>query len=149
MRRYEAIFAFPTRVCRPLSKKFDWPLYTDADTNPPRICALLFDPRKAETSLDAHLAAFVRPWAQLFKQTCLIFGSELLGLAAFAEDRGPRLAGQSIWIYMGNNNCLSAMTRGDSNTGAITVLVSRIRGTLQRYFITAWVSRIPPQGEPI
>ena len=33
------------------------------------------------------------------------------------------MAGKSIWIYMDSNNCLSAVTRGDSNTEAIAILV--------------------------
>ena len=139
---------FPPRVCRPLAKKFDWLLYADAATNPPCICALLFDPWEAGASLDTQMVAFVRPWTQMFKQTCLIFGLELLALAALAEDHGPRLAGQSIWLYMGNNKCLSAMTRGDSNTEAIAVVVGRIWGTLQRYRISAWFSRIPSKMNP-
>ena len=126
----------------------DWLLYTDAATNPPCICALLFDPRKAVAGLDTQRVAYVRPWTQLFKQTCLIFGLGLLALAAFVEDHGPRLAGKSIWIYMDNNNCLSAMTRGDSNTEAIAILVGRIWGTLQRYHISAWFSRIPSKLNP-
>ena len=126
----------------------DWLLYTDAASNPPCICALLFVPRKGTNGLDSQRVAFVRPWAQLFRQTCLIFGLELLALAAFVEDFAPHLAGQSIWIYMDNNNCLSAMTRGDSNTEAVAILVGRIWGTLQRYHISAWFSRIPSKLNP-
>ena len=99
-------------------------------------------------SLDSQLVAFVRPRTQLFKHTCLIFGLELLALAAFVEDYGPRLDGQPIWIYMDNSNCLSAMTRGDSNTEAIAILVGRIWGALQRYHISAWFSRVAPKQNP-
>ena len=147
-RRCEIITSFTPSICRPLSRKFDWPLYTDAATNPPCSCALLFNPWKASISLDSQLAAFVRPWTHLFKLTCLIFGLDLLALAAFVEDFGPWLAGKSIWIYMGNNICLSAMTRGESNTEAIAILVGRIWGALQRYRASAWFSRVPPKQNP-
>ena len=45
-RRYDAIISFSPRIFRPLSRKFDWLLYTDAATNHPCIRALLVNPRK-------------------------------------------------------------------------------------------------------
>ena len=145
---YETIISFTPRISRPLSRKFDWLLYTDAATNPPCICDLLFDPRKTSISLDAQLVAFARPWIHWFKHTCLIFGLELLVLAAFVEDCGPRLAGRPIWIYMDSKNCFSAMTRDDSNTEDIAIPVGRIRDTLHRYHISAWFSRVSSKQNP-
>ena len=90
---------------------------------------------------------FVRPWAFLFKDACLIFGLGLLALVAFFEDFSPRLAGRSIWIYM-DNNCLSAVTRGDSDTDAIAILVGRLWATLQRNRFCAWLPRVPSKRNP-
>ena len=55
---------------------------------------------------------------------------------------------KSIWIYMDDDNCLSALTRGDSNTEAIAVLAGRIWASLQRYHISAWFSRVPSNQNP-
>lgn len=145
---HDIIIAFSPRICRPLSTKFDWLIYTDAASNPPNICALLFDPKTGKAKLDTIKTAFVRPWAHVFKKTCLIFGLELLALTACMEDWAPFLAGRSIWVYMDNNNCLSAVTRGDSNAEAIAVLVSRLWDTLQRHHIAAWFSRVPSKLNP-
>ena len=58
------------------------------------------------------------------------------------------MAGKSIWIYMDSNNCLSAVTRGDSNTEAIAILVGRLWATLQRNHIYSWFSRVPSKQSP-
>ena len=143
-----AIISSSPRVCRPLSRKFDWLVYTDAASKPPCICDPLFDPHQGRPKLDAQLTAFVRPRTHLFKKTCLILGLELLALAAFLEDYAPFLAGRSVWIYMDNNNCLSAVTRGDSNADAIAILVGRIWGAIQKRHISAWFSRAPSKQNP-
>ena len=67
----------------------------------------------------------------------MIFGLELLALAAFSEDFAPFLAGRSVWIYMGSNNCLSAVTMGRSNAEAIAILVDILWGAIQKYRISA------------
>ena len=144
----EMLSDFAPTICRPLSKRFGWLVYTDAATNPPCLCALLFDMKKRPSELDTVLTAFARPWNLLFKRTCLIFGLELLALAAFLEEKVPFLAGKTIWIYMGNNNCLAAVARGYSDAEAIAVLVCRIWRTLQRYQICAWFSRVPSKQYP-
>ena len=124
--RNEAIISPTPRFFRPISLKYDWLLYTDAAASPPCIGDLLFIPTQASISLGTRRVAFVRPRAHLFKQTCIIFGLELLALNAFVDDHGPRLHWKPIWINMENNNSPSAMTRGDSNTEAIAILVGRI-----------------------
>ena len=63
---------------------------------------------------------------------------ELLALVAFLEDEADGLAGCLIWFYMGSNNSLSAVTRGDSNTAAIAYLVSRAWELIHRFQIKAW-----------
>ena len=88
------------------------------------------------------------PRLSFFRNPCLVFGLELLSLLAFLEERGPFLAGCSLWIYMGNNNALSAMTRGDSDRDAISVLVARAWELIQRLAILAWFSRAPSKLNP-
>ena len=68
---------------------------------------------------------------------------ELLALVAFLEDEADGLAGCLIWFYMGSNNSLSAVTRGDSNTAAIAYLVSRAWELIHRFQIKARFSRVP------
>ena len=75
--RYGAIVAFTPRIVRPLSREFDWPVYTGAASKPPCLCALRFNPTQASIRLGKQLVAFARPWTHLFKATCLIYGLEL------------------------------------------------------------------------
>ena len=137
------------RICRPCAQLFDWIVYTDAATTPPRICALRFRGSESTPSLAPQLSSAVPTvWAYRFRSTCPIFGLGLLAMVAFLEDEASELAGCSLWIYMGNNNSLSAMTRGDSNTDAIAVLVARAWELIQRPDIRAWFSRVPPKLNP-
>ena len=147
-RLIDLIRAFSPRISRPLSDEYDWLIYTDAATNPPCLCALIFNPMTAAVRLDAQLVAFARPWTSLFKDTCLISGLEHLALTAFFEDMGPMLEGESIRIYMDSNNFLSAVTRDASNTVAIAIPVGRLRATLKRHRIYAWFSRVPSKHNP-
>ena len=49
---------------------------------------------------------------------------------------------------MGNNNCLSAVTMGDSDADAIAIPVGRIWGAIQKHHISAWLPRIPSKQNP-
>ena len=138
----------PRRVCT-LPKSVKWILYTDAATNPPRICALLFEGTTSTTQLWGEWASDVPiAWCNIFHRTNLILGLELLALVAFFEQLAPRLSGQSVWVYVDNNNVLAAVTRGDSNTETVAVLVANLWDTLQRHSICAWFSRVPAALNP-
>ena len=101
------------RICRPCAQLFDWIVYTDAATTPPRICALRFQgasqtPRLVQTLSPAVPLA----WMRHFRSTCLIFGLEIMALAAFLGGSAAELDGCSIWFYMDIDNSLAALTRG-------------------------------------
>ena len=111
---------------------------------PPRLCSLRFTGDTRETRLVQQLSSSAPTvWQYLFRKTCLIFGMELLALVAFLEESAASLTGGSIWFYMDSNNSLSAMTRGDSNTAVIAVLVGRSCELIQRFQIRAWFPRVP------
>ena len=91
----------------------DWLIYTDADPTPPRLRALLFRANSPHPDIRALCSASVhvaRPY--LFRRTNLIFGLELLALVLFFEDWAPFLRGRWCWVYVDNNDCLAALTRG-------------------------------------
>ena len=67
---------------------------------------------------------------------------------AFSEDYAPLLRGCSCWCYLGNNNFLAALVRGDSNTEVIAVLVDRFWKLVQRYDIRVWFSRVRSKLNP-
>ena len=116
----------PLGSAAPCAQKCAWLVYTDAGASHLYLCALRFKGTADEPRLVSQLAsAAPAVWAYHFRSTCLIFSLELLYLVAFLEDEAPGLAGCSIWFYMGRNNSLSAMTRGNSNTAVIAVLVAR------------------------
>lgn len=144
----ETVSSFSPRVCAARSGRFDWFVYTEAASNPPRICALLFDSKKHGIHLDTQAVAFPRAWGRLFKETSAICGLELLALVAFFGEYGPSLPDSSIWDYVDNDNCRSAVTRGDSNAEVIAVLSGRQWASLQRYNICIGFPRVPAKLSP-
>ena len=115
----------------------------------PRLCAVRLKGGVRKAHLVQQLSSSVPTvWPYLFRSTCLISGLEIMALVAFLEESDAALAVCCIWIYMGSNNSLSAMTRGDSNTAAIAVLVSRAWGLIRRRQIRDWFSRIPSELNP-
>ena len=137
------------RICAPCSQFRDWVVYTDAATSPPRLCSLRFTGDTRETRLVQQLSSSAPTvWQYLFRKTCPIFGLELLALVEFFEESAARITGGSIWFYMDSNNSLSAITRGDSNTAVIAVMVGRSWRLIQRFQIRAWFSRVPTKLNP-
>ena len=127
----------------------DWLIYTDAATDPANLCALLFRGDRSRPTLDTLATARVdTQWIYLFRHTALIYGLELLALVAFFELRAPFLRGSCCWVYLDNNNCLAALTRGDSNTDAIAVLVAHFWSIVQRFDICIWFSRVRSKLNP-
>ena len=140
---------FNPRICRPCAHRRNWLAYTDSATSHPRICALRFRGSDSTPHQAAqHSTAVPTVWLYQFRQTCLIFGLELLTLVAFLQDEAAGLAGCSIWVYMDGNNSLSAMTRGDSNMASIASLVARAWELIQRHHLRAWCSRVPLKLNP-
>ena len=134
---------FTPRVARARPSRANWLIYTDADTGPDMLCALLFRGDCDRPSLDTLAADRADvPRCYLFRHTALIFGLELLALVSFFELKAPFLRGSCCWVYLHNNNCLAALTRGDSNTEAIAVFVARFWSLAQRYDICVWFSRV-------
>lgn len=81
---------FEPLVCSPCSSRCDWVVYTDASTSPPRICALQFHGPARHHQLEIQLSSAVPVTRAAFlKTTCLIFGSVLLSLVTFLEERAP------------------------------------------------------------
>ena len=144
-----AIADFTPRIAVPILPIADWVIYTDAATEPPIICALLFNGKSRTPQLLKECAARVPvTWPYLFRRTALIYGLELLALVAFYEDHAPSIRGSSCWCYLDNNNCLEALVRGDSNTDVIAVLVARFWKLVQRYDIHVWFPRVKSKLNP-
>ena len=138
-----AIADFTPRLAIPRPSRPDWLIYTDAATDPPSLFALLFEGRRASPRLRDLCASTRAPvtWPYLSRRTSLIYGLELLPLVLFMEAWAPFLQGISCWIYLDNNNCLSALVRVDSDTDVIAVLVARLWHLAQIRNICVWFSR--------
>ena len=140
---------FTPRIAVSRSQIADWIIYTDAATDPPSLCALLFDGKAKSPQLRTECSSRAPvTWSYLFRTTALIYGLELLASVAYFEDFAPQLRGKSCWIYLDNNNCLAALVRGDSNTEVIAVLVARFWQLAQRYNICVWFSRVRSKLNP-
>ena len=92
---------FAHRIAAPFSPIADWAIYTDAASEPPAICALLFDGKSTRPRLMKECAANVPvTWPYLFRRTNLIYGLELLALlAVLAEVKQlfPLSFGLQLW----------------------------------------------------
>ena len=140
---------FSPRLATPRPKRPHWLIYTDAATNPPRLCALIFPGSKSTPDLQFLFSSSAAvSWTYLFRWTNLIFGLELLALVLLFEDHAPFLAGQCCWIYLDSNNSLAALVRGDSNTDIIAVLVARFWQLVQSRNICVWFSRVRSKINP-
>ena len=137
------------RVATPRPRRPHWIIYTDAATDPPLLCALLFHGGRSSPAL--HTVCSARApliWSYFFRHTALIYGLEMLALVLFFEDSADLLRGSCCWVYLDNNNCLAALVRGDSNTGVIAILVARFWQLAQRYNICVWMSRVRSDLNP-
>ena len=66
-RRKAIIADFAHRIAAPLKPVADWVIYTDAATNPPIVCALLFNIKSRTTPLlKERTACFPVTWPYLF-----------------------------------------------------------------------------------
>lgn len=145
----DIISDFAPRLARNRPARADWLIYTDAATDPTKLCALLIRGDCSRPSLDTLATARVdAPWIYLFRHTALIYGLELLALVAFFELQAPLLRCICRWIYLDNNNCRAALTRGDSNTEAVAILVARFWQIVQRFDICVLFSRARSKLNP-
>ena len=147
--RLHIIAEFTPRIAVPRPRRADWLIYTDAATEPATLCGLLFRGDSTTPSLGACCSQRTAvTWEYMFRYTALIYGIELLALVAFFEDHAPLFRGICCWVYLDNNNCLEALTRGDPNTDVIAVLVARFWRTVQRFDICVWFSRVRSKINP-
>ena len=145
----EVIEECAPRISIPRPRRPRWIIYTDAAATPPMLCALLF--RGGRSSPVLHTACEARAptiWSYFFRFAALIYGLELLALVLFFEDHAAFLKGSCCWVYMGNNNCLASLVRGDSNTGIIAILVARFWQLVQRFDICVWFPRVHSDLNP-
>ena len=142
--RARAISDFAPRLAIPRPRRPDWLIYTDAETVPPALRALLFEGGRSSHRLRAlrSLTAVPVTWPHISRWDSLIFCLELLALVLFTDDWAPFLRGINCWIYLGNNNCLASLVWVDSNTDVIAVLVARFWHLAQLRNICVWFSRI-------
>ena len=120
-----------------------WIIYTDAATRPPILCDLLF--RGNRSSPVHHTSCSARPpdvWPYFHSKNARIYGMELLATVLLVDDRASPHRGTCFWIYLDDNNCMAALVGGNSNTGVISVLVSRYWKMGQRFDICAWFLRV-------
>ena len=92
--RKEVIEERIPRLAAPRPRRPHWISYTDAATNHPILCALLF--RGGRASPDLYTACAARApliWSYFFRFTALIYGLELLALVLFFGDHATFLKG--------------------------------------------------------
>ena len=123
--------------------------YADAATSSSAIFALLFDSSAAAPTIhQSWTARSHTTWGYLFRNTARIIGLELLATLAFIEEFAPRRPKSPLWLYVDNNNALAAIVRGDSPTDIVAIMVARIWGTLTKYNIHAWFTRVRSKLNP-
>ena len=132
------------RILRSIERFPDFVIYSDAASTGHRMAALLFKGgrRGAPHILRAAASAAPKYWADAFSNTNLIYGLELLALLAFIYMLRFALKGCSINCYLDNNNSLSALIKGDSNTHVIAAMVATFWRVLQKFNIDIFLGRV-------
>ena len=132
------------RITRAIARFPDFAIYSGAATTGNRISPLLFMGGKSGRpfALRAADSAASGNWTDAFHRTILIYGLELLALLAFIFMLRFYLKGFSINCYLGNNNALCALIKGDSNTAIIADVVATFWRLLQKFGIDIWLGRV-------
>ena len=91
LRRWKEVIAeFTPRLAIPRPARADWLIYTDASTDPPEICALIFNGKSEAVERETCYAQGLSVvWSYLFRHTALIYGLELLALVTFSKLTPP------------------------------------------------------------
>ena len=105
---------FRPRIARPLARKPDFVLYTDAAILENRVAAALFRRQDTLHPKIGILAVSQVPkyWETKFSRGNMIYGLEMMALLAFIFAMRHRLSGKSINICIDNNNALCSLIRG-------------------------------------
>ena len=132
------------RITREVRRHPDFVLYTDAASTMSRIAAILFmggksGPPKIELLIKGRTQKFR---IRLLHRANLIYGLDLLALLAFIFMNRNWLRNSSINAYLGNNNALCALIRGDSNAAIVADMVAVFWNVLQKYGIDIWLGRV-------
>ena len=116
----------------------DWVIYTDAASKPTAICARFFNgkSRRPELLMGAH-PTYLSPGPTCCARPISSTDWGLPTPLAFYGGHAPSIRGSSSWGYLENNNCLSALTRGDSDAAILAALLVRFWLLAQQYDICA------------
>ena len=147
--RKDVIAEFTPRIAVPRPRRPHWIVYTDAATNHPMLCALLFQGGRSSPDLQTACAARAPAlWSYFFRFTALIYGLELLALVLFFEGRAAFLKGSCFWVYLDNNNFLASLVRGASNAGIIAIMAARFWQLVRRFDICVRFPRVRSDLNP-
>ena len=92
-------------------------LYADAASSTEKICAILFKGGQRERAIE-FVAKDRTPsfWIKAFDKTNLIYGLELLAPLDFITNNVKLFMNSTINLYLGNNNAIASLVRGDSSS---------------------------------
>ena len=138
-----ALRGFRHMVDRPVARRPDFILYTDAALLENRIAAVLFDHQSGACLVIKLLAVAHVPkyWAAEFYRANMIYGIQMLALLACIFIICHRVAGKSINIYIDNNNAMWSLIRMNTSTLVIPHMDATFWRALQIMGIDAWIGR--------
>ena len=81
-------------------------------------------------------------WISRIHSRNKIYGSDLLAPLAFAWLHSGLLRDSSINLYMGSNNCIASLTRGDTPGDFMGAMVAEFWRLCQLRSIDVWIGRV-------
>ena len=127
----------------------DYVLYTDAAAVTNRIADIRFQGATPPPKVLQLVASSVpRFWGNLPNHRNIIFGLAMLGPLAFIFTNQKKLAPITIAIYIGNNNFLTSLARGDSGTDIISDMIALFWRSAEANSIDIWLGRSPSGRRP-
>ena len=114
-------------------------IYTDAVTEAAIFPIVVFDKRECGAAgfiSDAYQAVASGDWIDLFSETNLIYGLELLAAVQTAADPRIDLDRKKVTFYIENNNAKMELIKSDSKRPIIAILVRIFCAIMSRRSIT-------------
>ena len=121
-------------------------IYTDAATSTLLAASITFYPSNCTVApvVEAcRVMAAGQEWCDLFIETNLIYGLEMLAIVQTAADPNLDLDGRCVTFYIDNNNAISALIKGDSDTVIISAISRIFWAICGRRGIAPWLERAP------
>ena len=119
-------------------------LFTDAAAKTGIFAAILRNggSRTADSALYRTTDVVPHAWPSLFLCKNKIYETEILSPLAFVWFHASIIRNSSINLYMGSNNCIASLARGDTPGDFLAGAVAEFRRICRLLSIDIWIGRV-------